>query len=68
MQLAQQDGIADELLEAFDRIFVASIGPVCTQGLESHGIAVDFVPDHPKLGVLIRDLARALAQRRDGGS
>lgn len=68
IQLAEQDGIADELREAFERIFVASIGPVCTQGLESHGITVDFVPDHPKLGVLIRDLAGALAERQDGGS
>lgn len=68
MQLAEQDSLASELREAFERIFVASIGPVCTQGLESHGISVDFVPEHPKLGVFVRDLAGALVQRRDGSS
>jgi uroporphyrinogen-III synthase len=63
MQLAEQEGLANDLREAFDRVLVASIGPVCSRGLESHGMTVDFVPEHPKLGVLVRDLAEAVAER-----
>lgn len=57
MRLAAEMDVVDALREAFGRVVVASIGPVCTEGLREHGIEPDFEPPRPKLGVLVRELA-----------
>ncbi len=57
MELAEKEGKVGEVKRALTEAFVGSIGPVCTEGLRSYGIEPDFEPKHPKLGVLIRDLA-----------
>lgn len=62
MQLARREGVADKLKQALNDAFVGSIGPVCSEGLRSHGISPDLEPEHPKLGVLIRDVATAFAR------
>ncbi|MEX0822204.1 MAG: uroporphyrinogen-III synthase [Rhodothermales bacterium] len=62
MQMAEEDGVSDALRQALnDRAFVGSIGPVCSEGLREHGIEPDLEPEHPKLGVLIRDVASGYA-------
>lgn len=58
MQLAAKEGVEERLQEAFNNLFVASIGPVCTRGLHTHGIQVDFEPSRPKLGVFVKEVGR----------
>ena len=36
---------------------VGSIGPVCREALERHGVDVDVEPRHPKMGQLVHDVA-----------
>ena len=57
-QLAAEEGSEQSLREAFKRIVVASIGPVCSEALEHFGLSVDLEPDHPKMGYLLAALAR----------
>lgn len=60
MQVADQIDVARPLGKAFDDALVASIGPVCSEGLREHGIEPDFEPSRPKLGFLMRELAERL--------
>jgi uroporphyrinogen-III synthase len=55
-QVAAAD--ADRLKAAFRRILVASIGPVCSEGLRARGLEPDLEPEHPKMGQLVGDVAR----------
>lgn len=57
-QLAAEEGSGQPLREAFKRIVVASIGPVCSEALEHFGLSVDMEPDHPKMGHLLAALAQ----------
>jgi uroporphyrinogen-III synthase len=55
---------ADALRAAFERVVVASVGPVCTEALEAHGVHVDLEADPPKMGPLVAlaaEQARMLA-------
>lgn len=59
------------LLDASRRVVFASIGPVCSEALQAHGLPVDLEPEHPKMGHLVGAVAqrgRALvaAKRRAG--
>ena len=36
---------------------VGSIGPVCREALEHHGVLVDVEPQHPKMGQLVHSVA-----------
>jgi uroporphyrinogen-III synthase len=56
-----EDGAA--LRAAFARVAVVSIGPVCSEALDAHGVAVDLEADPPKMGVLV-----ALAAERVRGA
>jgi uroporphyrinogen-III synthase len=44
---------ADALRAAFATLAVVSIGPVCSEALDAHGVAVDLEADPPKMGVLV---------------
>lgn len=39
------------------RVVFASIGPVCSEALQAHGLPVDLEPEHPKMGQLVGALA-----------
>jgi uroporphyrinogen-III synthase len=41
------------------RVLVASVGPVATQAIESHGISVNVQPEHPKMGHVVSALDSA---------
>jgi uroporphyrinogen-III synthase len=45
------------------RLLVASVGPVSTQAIESHGVRVGVQPEHPKMGHVVMALAAALGPR-----
>ncbi|MDR3673841.1 MAG: uroporphyrinogen-III synthase, partial [Acidobacteriota bacterium] len=40
LQVAADDGAADRVLEALDKVVVASVGPTCSEMLTSHGISI----------------------------
>jgi uroporphyrinogen-III synthase len=54
--LAAQLGRSDGVRAGLNRTFVASIGPVCSEALREHGLAVAFEASPPKLGPLVDGL------------
>jgi uroporphyrinogen-III synthase len=63
MKVADQMDSKEALRNALDELFVASIGPVCSSGLKSHNIDVDFEPSRPKLAIFINEIAEDLPKR-----
>jgi uroporphyrinogen-III synthase len=65
--------VADDaaaLRASFARVIVASVGPVCSEALEAHGIPADLEASPPKMGPLValvaaRAPAALAAKRRD---
>jgi uroporphyrinogen-III synthase len=45
------------LRAAFRRVVVASVGPVCSEALDAHGVTVDLESDPPKMGPLVALIA-----------
>jgi uroporphyrinogen-III synthase len=66
LRMASQEGWEDAFREGLERTLVGSIGPVCTRGLEGHGLPVDFEPERPKLAILISGAAEAFANQPAG--
>ncbi len=60
-RVAEQEGRAAELAGQLNRLFIASIGPVCSRALREHGIEPSFEADPPKLGPLVAGLDAALS-------
>jgi uroporphyrinogen-III synthase len=68
-------GIADDPAArpaAFARTVVASIGPVCSEALDAHAVAVDLEASPPKMGALVALVAaeapaRLATKRRASG-
>ncbi len=65
MEVADMVSSKEAVREALENVFVASIGPVCSKGLQSHGIEVDFEPSRPKLAIFINEIAEELSKRRN---
>jgi uroporphyrinogen-III synthase len=67
-RIAEEEGIAQQVRDAFQSAFVASIGPTTSETLEEYGLRADFEPSHPKMGILVNETATraqaALAGRR----
>ncbi|SMO47750.1 uroporphyrinogen-III synthase [Gracilimonas mengyeensis] len=61
MKVADSMDVKESFLEALKKVTVASIGPVCSKGLETYGIEVDFEPSRPKLAIFVNELADELA-------
>jgi uroporphyrinogen-III synthase len=59
--VAEKSGRASELAGHLNRLFVASIGPVCSRALREHGVTPSFEADPPKLGPLVAGLDQALS-------
>jgi uroporphyrinogen-III synthase len=58
-QIAERLGVDHDLVEALnDHVVVAAVGPTCHAILQVHGVQVDVMPDHPKMGPLIVSLMR----------
>jgi len=56
-QVAGYDKADGSLRQAFKKIAVGSVGPVCTQVLLQFGLTPDIEPVHPKMGSLIAEVA-----------
>jgi uroporphyrinogen-III synthase len=71
MQIATEANQEDAVRRAFSHMLVASIGPVTSEKLKEHGLAVDLEPSHPKMGYLVNEAAarsaELLKQKRASG-
>jgi uroporphyrinogen-III synthase len=65
-QIAQNLGLERELVDSLNhRVVVAAVGPTCNAILQVHGVSVQVIPEHPKMGPLVVALMRYL-ERRSG--
>lgn len=58
LSVAAKLGLKEEWLAAARRCVIASIGPTASETLESLGLSVDVLPEHPKMGHLVIAAAR----------
>jgi uroporphyrinogen decarboxylase len=61
ISVADAEGIRDAVRRGLAAMAVGSVGPVCSEQLRAHGINVDFEPEHPKLGHLVKEAASRAA-------
>jgi uroporphyrinogen-III synthase len=70
LKIAGEMNLQEGVRQAFARILVGSIGPVTSEELRAHGIAADFEPSHPKMGILVNEVAQRsaelLSRKRNG--
>jgi uroporphyrinogen-III synthase len=62
MRVAEEQGIARELLNGLRKTMIGSIGPTTTEALEEYGLKPAFEPSHPKMGLLVREAAERVRQ------
>lgn len=58
-KVAADEGLDERLKEGFKEVAIGSIGPTTTEALARFGLAPDYEPDSPKMGNLIREMARS---------
>lgn len=57
-RVAGEMGCEDDLRRALnERVIVASVAPTCADALRALGVAPHVIPEHPKMGHLVRALA-----------
>lgn len=62
-EIARRLGLQDDLVRTLNRrMVVGAVGPTCKAILEMHGVDVQVMPDHPKMGPLVVALLRRLDQ------
>jgi uroporphyrinogen-III synthase len=70
LKIAGEMNLQEGVRQAFTQILVGSIGPVTSEELRAHGIAADFEPSHPKMGILVNEVAQRsaelLSRKRNG--
>jgi uroporphyrinogen-III synthase len=57
MKIAEEAGIGHLVLEGLRASRIGSIGPTTTETLEQYGLRADFEPSHPKMGLLVNEMA-----------
>ncbi len=62
LQIADNDGLEEQLRSALRHVVVASIGPTTSECLRDHNLPVDFEPSHGKMGQLVAESAAACHQ------
>ncbi len=62
IQVAEEMHLREDLVHSLNRSMIASIGPLTSQTLRDHGIAVDLEPTHPKMGFLVKEAAEQSAE------
>jgi uroporphyrinogen-III synthase len=58
MKIAAEENLAAQLVAAFPRMVVASVGPSTSEALREFGVEPDLEPSHPKMGFLVNETAR----------
>jgi len=59
MKVAETEGVHGPVLENLGRIRIGSIGPTTTEALEEFGLHPALEPSHPKMGLLVHEMAGA---------
>jgi uroporphyrinogen-III synthase len=59
LQVAEEMHVLDAILRSLRGMVVVSIGPSTTEELARHGIAPDFQPSQPRMGLLVSEAAAA---------
>lgn len=62
MRVAEEQGIASQVLDGLRKTVIGSIGPTTTEALEEFGLTPTFEPSHPKMGFLVREAAERMRQ------
>lgn len=57
LEFAAKQGKKEDAVKALRGLFVASIGPTCSESLRACGLQPAMEPSHPKMGNLIREAA-----------
>lgn len=57
-EVASKNRSKKKLVDGLKRTVIGSIGPTTTETLHRFGLSVDYEPDSPKMGNLIRETAR----------
>lgn len=57
LKIAGEAGIEGEVLTGLRTARIGSIGPTTTETLEEYGLKANFEPSHPKMGLLVNELA-----------
>lgn len=65
LEVAAEQNLSKETVQALNRAVVASIGPVTSQALREHGVQADMEPSHPKMGFLVKEAAEQSAALRE---
>jgi uroporphyrinogen-III synthase len=66
LHIAAEESFQDQLLQAFERCVVGSVGPTCSEALVAHHIRVDIEPKHPKMGMLVYEAAQRASELLGG--
>lgn len=62
LEIARGLRLESQVLEMLRRdVAIASVGPVMTATLEAHGLTADIIPNHPKMGSLVKAAAESAA-------
>jgi len=68
-RVAEQIGLGEAARRGMARAVVASIGPTTSETLREMNLPVDFEPSHPKMGIMLNELAsragKLLEQKRE---
>lgn len=62
LEFARREGQEDAAVNALRSIFIASIGPTCSESLHAHGLPPAIEPSHPKMGILVREAGLRYAE------
>jgi len=57
LKIAEEAGIEQGVLDGLRASRIGSIGPTTTETLEEYGLKPAFEPSHPKMGLLVNELA-----------
>jgi uroporphyrinogen-III synthase len=59
--IAAANGLKEALMKALPGCAVCSVGPICSDSLRANRLPVDVEPAHPKMGSLVLEASRNVA-------
>ncbi|MGP0074063.1 MAG: uroporphyrinogen-III synthase [Bryobacteraceae bacterium] len=63
LEIARDLGVETQVVDTLrNDVAVASVGPVMTATLEAYGLPADIIPNHPKMGPLVRAASEEAAE------
>jgi len=63
LEFAAEKGKRETAVKALQAVFLASIGPTCSESMRACGLEPNMEPSHPKMGVLIAEAAEQFADK-----